>query len=393
MAVKRPARNLPPGIVFEKDRQRYKALVSWNDRRITLGRFDNLQDAKAARNIAMAEISRGTFIPPADRRRAARARAAAELAASISVSEWVETWLSNFRRMVEAGERSTGTLRSYRSTVDCHIIPRIGNMRLVDVGKTDIALLLESCATETVRRNVARTCSALFNAAVTAGAGGLEQSPVSVRMSKKRTQSLDTDQVATPEQVHALADAMPPMLSLTVLLAAWCALRQGEVLGLQRKDFEHLKNPERAIVHVRRQWNSKAEPPAYTPPKTKATRTIAIPAPLLPIIRKHLATHVRSEPNAPVFPASFREDAPLGQTTLDKAWRNARTSVGMSRFRFHDLRHTGLTMYAQAGATLAELLNRGGHTNVEVALRYQHATLERDRQLTAQLAQHIPTHP
>lgn len=43
-------------------------------------------------------------------------------------------------------------------------------------------------------------------------------------------------------------------------------------------------------------------------------------------------------------------------------------------------------MYAQQGANLAELLHRGGHTDVSVALRYQHATAERDRALTKRLA-------
>ena len=54
---------------------------------------------------------------------------------------------------------------------------------------------------------------------------------------------------------------------------------------------------------------------------------------------------------------------------------------GLENFRFHDLRHTGLTLFAQQGATQAELLHRGGHTSVEVALRYQHAADERDAAL------------
>ncbi|WP_194164910.1 hypothetical protein [Pseudactinotalea sp. HY160] len=36
---------------------------------------------------------------------------------------------------------------------------------------------------------------------------------------------------------------------------------------------------------------------------------------------------------------------------------------------------------------LAELLRRGGYTDVSVARRYQHATAERDRALTKRLAE------
>jgi integrase len=44
----------------------------------------------------------------------------------------------------------------------------------------------------------------------------------------------------------------------------------------------------------------------------------------------------------------------------------------------HDLRHTGLTLAAATGATTAELMHRAGHVSADAALRYQHATKERD---------------
>ena len=69
----------------------------------------------------------------------------------------------------------------------------------------------------------------------------------------------------------------------------------------------------------------------------------------------------------------------MSQTRFDMEWRAARVKAGMPAFRFHDLRHTGLTLYAQAGATLSEIMARGRHKHPEVAVRYQHATLERDR--------------
>jgi len=59
------------------------------------------------------------------------------------------------------------------------------------------------------------------------------------------------------------------------------------------------------------------------------------------------------------------------------------------RFRFHDLRHAGLTIFAQEGATLAELMRRGGHSDIRVVLRYQHATLTRDRELAERMSDRI----
>ncbi len=46
-------------------------------------------------------------------------------------------------------------------------------------------------------------------------------------------------------------------------------------------------------------------------------------------------------------------------------------------------RHTGATMAAWAGATLAELQERLGHSSVNAALRYQHAARGRDQEIAA----------
>jgi integrase len=42
-------------------------------------------------------------------------------------------------------------------------------------------------------------------------------------------------------------------------------------------------------------------------------------------------------------------------------------------------RHTGLTLAAATGATTVELMHRAGHSSSVAAMRYQHATKERDR--------------
>ena len=54
--------------------------------------------------------------------------------------------------------------------------------------------------------------------------------------------------------------------------------------------------------------------------------------------------------------------------------------------RFHDLRHTGATLFAGTGATLADLMGRLGHTTPGAAMVYQHAAEERDKMLSARLS-------
>ena len=56
-----------------------------------------------------------------------------------------------------------------------------------------------------------------------------------------------------------------------------------------------------------------------------------------------------------------------------KSWRKARKAAGIEHAHFHDLRHAGLTLSAQVGATLAEVMRRAGHSSAAAAIRYQHA--------------------
>ena len=70
---------------------------------------------------------------------------------------------------------------------------------------------------------------------------------------------------------------------------------------------------------------------------------------------------------------------------LQRAWAKARKIAGRTDIHLHDLRHTGLTFAAAAGATTAELMLRAGHVSSEAALRYQHATRERDELLATTL--------
>jgi integrase len=59
-------------------------------------------------------------------------------------------------------------------------------------------------------------------------------------------------------------------------------------------------------------------------------------------------------------------------------WRRVTKSVGVEGLHFHDLRHTGNTLAASAGASTKELMSRMGHSSTRAAMLYQHATRERD---------------
>ena len=55
--------------------------------------------------------------------------------------------------------------------------------------------------------------------------------------------------------------------------------------------------------------------------------------------------------------------------------------VGLVGVHFHDLRRTGNTLTAGAGANLRELMERMGHSSTRAALVYLHSTSARQRSI------------
>jgi integrase len=108
-------------------------------------------------------------------------------------------------------------------------------------------------------------------------------------------------------------------------------------------------------------------------------RDLVIPPHLLPVVREHLLRHTAPGANGLLFPSKDDPQDHLPQSSLTWVYYPARNAAGRPDLRFHDLRHTGLTWFAQAGGTLAELMKFAGHSTPQAALRYQHAAQGRDQ--------------
>ena len=186
----------------------------------------------------------------------------------------------------------------------------------------------------------------------------------------------------THTQVALLIDAMREDLQLALVLEVWVGLRRGEILALQRRDFDL----EQGTVRIERSsYEVSGQRPAIGPPKTKAgIRTEHVPRAFLPMIHDHLDRYVGSESDSFLFQSKV--GGPMRAGTLHRAWTAARKAMGLEGFTFHDGRHVHLTTYGALGATEAELLARGGHSNRSSSKIYQHANPERQEMLAEALS-------
>ena len=104
-------------------------------------------------------------------------------------------------------------------------------------------------------------------------------------------------------------------------------------------------------------------------------------------MRDHLANHAQWGRDGLLFPAVG--GGHLAPSTLYGSFYKARGAAGRDDLRWHDLRHTGATLAAGTGASLAELMARLGHSTQGAALVYQHAAQDRDAEIARRLSEMV----
>lgn len=275
------------------------------------------------------------------------------------------------------------TARTYRVYLDRHALPRLGSLRLDKITPEVIRGWHRTLAPDapTVRARTYAMVKTILASAMDEDLIGAQ--PCRIRGASNASVMTEV-LTATPRQVEALSQAMRPPLALSVLVGAWCQLRVGETLALRRRDVD----TEAGVIHVRRGVTWQAGTPTFGPPKTRAgERTVHMPEAMLEVVREHLVHHVGPRPEDLLFPATPGAEHPVHLSTFSTALKTAVRKTDLpGTFRFHHLRHTGATLLAQRGGTIAELQRRLGHATPGIAMRYQQSSDERDRALARSLS-------
>ena len=330
--------------------------------RVSAGTFRTKAEAEAAFSEALTQQHRGAWVTPDDGR--------------ITLDEYAPRWLSS--RLTSRGEPLRPRVRElYDGYLRLHILPTLGPVPLSRLTTSAIrqwhADLLTTGPGASTSAKCYRLLRAILNTAVEDH--HLVANPCTIKGAG--VEPCEERAIPTVAQVYAVAEAVAPRYRALVLLAAFGGLRRGELFGLERQDVDLLHRTVR--IHTQRQeTNSGIQ--LVGPPKTVAgRRTLALPAELIPELEYHLATWIGPGPQASVF--TGEKGGPLRKCVWQREWDRARQAAGLPGLHLHDLRHVAGTMAAATGAGTKEIMRRLGHATQHAALRYQHATDERDRVL------------
>lgn len=241
------------------------------------------------------------------------------------------------------------TQGDYRRLVEMHIAPEIGEMRIVDVQRKDVAALHHDLRSHPYNANrMLSVLSRMFSLAELWGWRPDHSNPCRGVLRFKehpRERFLSEKEVVRlGVALREFEDDMPSAVAaLRLLLLTGC--RKSEIRCLR---WEHVKTD---CIDL---------PDAKT-----GARTV----PLGPEARAVLDAIPR-EPGNPWVITGHRPGTRLGD--LNRPWQRVRKCAGLDDVRIHDLRHSFASRALALGESLTMIGKLLGHTNVQTTSRYAH---------------------
>jgi integrase len=332
--------------------------------------FATRKEAVAFRNKVGTEIAEGIHIADS---------------ASVTINAAAEIWL----RAVTVGRKDNGpaeysTLRQYRSHLKHHILPVMGDKKLTQLTRADVAAFRDHLLTK-LSRAMAKKVLASFKsilseaesrglvaanvaASSTIGNSGRHKVPV-VIPTKAEIKAILTklDELATNKRWRRLR--------VLFAVAIHTGFRASEIRGLPW-DAVDLKA---GTVTVKQRADERGA--IGSPKSSAAKRTVIIPYSLVTLLRNW---KIECGPSQLVFPTSLGNVQ--SNTDIHRSgWRPLQIAArvtradGSPRLNFHCLRHYHASRLIEDGANPKEIQAEMGHANIQMTFnQYGHLFKDED---------------
>ncbi len=334
------------------------------------GGFKTAREARDARAEVKAAMARNSYIP----------------ASKLTVAEFLrDKWLPSVEQRLRPS-----TLSGYRSLLETHVIPRLGQKRLSELDPSDLNLLYADLLKDGRRngtgglspkttRNVGVVLGKALRDAARWGLIARNPAPLADPPKQASPGSIEM-QTWSKDELRSFLEheaVVGDRLFAAFRLLAMTGMRRGECLGLrwQDVDFEHGR------IAVRQTMILVDNRPRLSLPKTKRSRrSIPLDAGTLVILRAHRARQAQERlAFGPGYANSdlvfTREDGtPVNPRGLSDTFNLLIRDTGLPRIRLHDLRHTFATLALQSGAHPKVVSDRLGHSTISFTLDvYSHS--------------------
>jgi len=362
------------GTVYKRKDGRWCAQVSLNGRRIT--KYGKTQkECRDWVNATLDKIDHGLTFD----------------GAQVSLQQYMESWLSG-----KVLARRPSTVRNYRRYMNLYILPALGRMRLQAILPAHIRQLymrmqMECRGARTIQL-VHVTLHCAFSQAVKEGFIG--HNPMeAVERPKVETKRYG---IFTEEQARTfIAAAKGHPHEALFFLALTTGMRKGEILGLMWSDVDW----EKSILRVDRQLQPVSyEGGALVPTKTKSGRRhIMIGKVAIALLKEHrerqemqnAVAGIRLQEHGMIFTTGI--GTYIDQTKVSRAFKRILREAGLPDIRFHDLRHTSISILLDNGTPVNTVQSRAGHSKASVTTDIYGHAMARSKEAAARMIEEIVT--
>ena len=140
-------------------------------------------------------------------------------------------------------------------------------------------------------------------------------------------------------------------------------LRAGELWGLRVMDLDS----KRLLISIKRQFNRVTK--TFTLPKSKKERSLPCPKYLMDRLLEHTSSF--SNKNELIFRNGNAQ--PINHSNFrSRFFLQDIEDAGVEKIRFHDLRHTAITMMVDQGINITIVQEIAGHKDLQTTLKYLH---------------------
>ncbi len=328
------------------------------------GGFDTRREAEIERARIINDLHTGGYVAP-DR---------------LTLAEWVrESWMPMTRTRVKPS-----TYDSYRSNMETHVLPALGNRPLQQLTAPMLnALYADLLARGNGRgplasKTVRYIHTIIHKALADAVDAGLLPANIAERSKPPRPNRCRTRKIECwePGELAAFLRAVEcKRLEAAWHLAAMTGMRRGEVLGLRWSDVDL----DASRLAVRNAIVSVAYEVLESSPKSYQARVIDLDPATTALLRRH---HERQQQAREEFGDEYddrglvicaEDGTPIHPQSFSQAFARVIEHAGLRRIRLHDLRHTHATIAVKAGVPVKVISERLGHESPAFTLKqYAH---------------------
>lgn len=338
--------------------------------------FKKKKEAKEFKSKVENEINEGTYIDPA----------------KIPFSELAEKWFNKKKIGL-----SKQTIKNYRINLDKYVLPFFGDAAISKITTEDIDNFIGDMLTRKTKKGkigyapetidkAFDVISGCFNYAIDHEL--IKKNPcekATLPKMKKGETSVWTDD----EAKTFLNSIKDNRLYCLFYIALHTGMRQGELLGLRWKDID-FKHKRLSIKQVM----SHDAKEMYLGAKTEAgNRSIDLGDKALEILKEH---RTKQEEEKEKYADIYKDQdlvfctlygTPMNPSNIRNRIMNpVIEEIGITKIRFHDLRHTCATILLLNGAPVKAVSERLGHSNIKVTLQtYAHVLPSTSQQLADQM--------